>query len=720
MRTRDYLRPEDMNPSLGPPPEADRRAEERTVRGHTWVDPYAWLRDPAYPTVSDEAVLQYVRQENAYFQAAFEPHHDLVDRIFTEIRGRIKEEDASVPVRDGEWWFQTRYSEGDEYPRHFRRAVGEEAWTLLLDEVQLASNHDYFQLGGMDMTDDGALLAYSIDTDGDERYRMRVRRLADPNQSDARPLPADELPEEIANTIGDPIWLPDGRTFLYIELSDEWRPSRVRSHLVGSDPTDDPILFEEKDTGFFVGVDLTQDRRFIAIDSADHVTSEVWLIPTQSSESEPILVSPRKANHEYEVDHAGGFFYIRTNDTHKNFRIARVADDVLLAGNASETQLWTDFIAPSDNAYIRGLTAFSTFLAVEQRGDAVDAVRIVDYGGEEHLLGFPEPIFRAGLGENPEADVNTVQVHYESMITPPTVFDYDVAARTLITRKVQKIPSGYDPADYRTERLHATARDGATVPVSIVYKRGFREKAPGFLHLTAYGAYGSGSLPTFSISRLSLLERGFAVAIAHVRGGDEMGYRWYEDGKLFKRTNTFTDFVDAARHLCTSGYTEPGRICASGGSAGGELMGAAVNIAGELFRAVVALVPFVDVLNTMLDESLPLTPTEWPEWGNPIEDEDAFEYIRSYSPYDNVEAKRYPPLLITAGLSDPRVTYWEPAKWAAKLRATKTDGNVLLLKTNMGAGHAGKSGRFEHLRETAEYLAFFLLAAGIKSGVDGT
>ena len=710
-----------MNPEIGEPPRADRRDHSVSVRGHTWNDPYAWLRDPGYPEVTDEGILSYLRAENEYFEAAFTPHQRLVETIFSEIRSRIKEDDESVPVKDGDWYFAYRYATGEEYPRHYRKPASGGEWELLLDEVALADGEDYFSLGGMDMTEDGRLLAYSVDTEGSERYRMKI---ADPaNRRSAAPY-------EIPNTIGDPIWLADGRTFLYIELSDEWRPFRVRSHTVGMNPADDPILFEEQDTGFFVDVDLTQDRRFIIIGTGDHVTTEEWIIPADEPTATPKVVLPRRSEHQYEVDHAGEFFYIRTNDTHKNFRIARVPESTILAG-ASAGVPWPDFIAPSDERYIRGFSVFSRFLVTEERANAVDGIRIVTLegaghngagagagagaaagAGAEHLIKFPEPVFRAGLGENPEFDVDTIRVHYESMVTPPTVFDYHVSERRLETRKVQEIPAGYDPTQYRTVRLLARARDGERIPISVVHRADFPVDGSAFLHLTAYGAYGSGTLPRFSISQLSLLDRGFAFAIAHIRGGDEMGYRWYEDGKLFKRTNTFTDFVDCARHLCEEGYTAPGRICASGGSAGGELMGAVVNMAGDLFRAVVAMVPFVDVLNTMLDETLPLTPTEWPEWGNPIESEEAFRYIQSYSPYDNVEAKPYPPLLVTAGLSDPRVTYWEPAKWTAKLRATKTDNTVLLLKTNMGAGHAGKSGRFEHLRETAEYMAFFLVAAG--------
>jgi oligopeptidase B len=405
------------------------------------------------------------------------------------------------------------------------------------------------------------------------------------------------------------------------------------------------------------------------------------------------------------VEEQDSTLLIRTNDTHPNFRIVTATLDA--PGE------WTEAIAPSDHFYIRGLTAFSDFYVISGREDGLDQIRLRDYGGGEQPITFPEASYTAGLGANAEYAVAKLRLSYQSMVTPPTVYDYHLATGRLETRKVQEIPSGYDASLYATERLTITARDGAKVPVSVVYRKGFAKDSSGPLHLYGYGAYGHAMPPGFSTNRLSLLDRGFAYAIAHIRGGDDLGYRWYLDGKLDKRSNTFNDFVDVAKGLIEAGFARPGRISISGGSAGGELVGAVLNQAPELWGAAVAHVPFVDVLNTMLDDSLPLTPGEWPEWGNPITDPEAFALIRGYSPYDNVEPKAYPPLLITAGLNDPRVTYWEPAKWAAKLRANKTDDNVLLLKTNMGAGHGGKSGRFEHLREDAEEQAFILWQLGL-------
>ncbi|MEO0813419.1 MAG: prolyl oligopeptidase family serine peptidase, partial [Myxococcota bacterium] len=479
-----------------------------------------------------------------------------------------------------------------------------------------------------------------------------------------------------------------------------------RLHTLGTNADSDEVLYEEKDSGFFAGLSRSQSGEFIFIGSGDHVTSEVYAVPASNPRAKPLVFAPRKKGHQYDVDHANGTFYIRTNDTHENFRIVTAAEDSPAQAH------WKELIGGSDSTYIRGISSFKNFLAIQERVDGLDQIRIRNYDGSEHRVAFPEAAYAAGMGSNPEFDISTLRLNYESMVTPDTVYDYDVSGKTLNVLKVQEIPSGYSATQYVTERRMAKARDGVSVPVSIVYRKDLKKGAGNPLHLYGYGAYGYGMPPGFSTNRLSLLDRGFVYAIAHIRGGDEMGYSWYTSGKLDKRTNTFNDFVDVARFLVEEGYVQSGDITISGGSAGGELMGAVVNQAPELFRGVVAHVPFVDVLNTMLDTSLPLTPMEWPEWGNPIEDKAAFEFIRSYSPYDNVEAKAYPPIMITGGLNDPRVTYWEPAKWAAKLRATKTDDNLLLLKINMGAGHAGKTGRFVRLQEAAEEYTFLLMATG--------
>ena len=594
-------------------------------------------------------------------------------------------------VRDGAFDYWWRFDAGGQYRVWLRRpaAGGDEA--VVLSEPVEAAGKDYFRLAGISVSPDGRLAAWTADDDGSERFKLYVRDLASG---------ADTL---VATTaIGVAVWAADSASLAWTEVNDAWRPFRVRLHRLGE--ADDAVLYEESDASFFVGLDRSTDRSQFIVTAADHVTSEVRLIPTADPAAPPVLVSPRQTGREYDLDVRGEAIFVRTNDTHVNFRIA--------TANLFAPDVWTDLIPGDDRVYLRGITAFASYLAISERVDGLDGVRLRYDDGRGQRIAFPEASYTVGIGANPEADAPLLRLSYSSMVTPATVYDYDVAAAALIVRKVQEVPSGYDAAAYRTERLMAPAADGTLVPVSVVYRAGFPRDASGRLHLYGYGAYGLAIPPSFSASRLSLLDRGFAYAIAHVRGGDDMGYRWYLDGKLERRTNTFTDFAACAHALIAAGFAAAGNISISGGSAGGTLMGVAVNTDPALWRAVVADVPFVDVLGTMLDRSLPLTPIEWPEWGNPGEDAEVYRQIAAYSPYDNVAAHDYPPILITAGLNDPRVTYWEPAKWAAKLRATKTGTSPVLLKTNMGAGHGGKSGRFDALHETAEEFAFLLAAFG--------
>ena len=690
------LIPQDLNPKAPSPPKARKQASERRVHGHQLADEYAWLRDPGYPSVTDDEVLGYLRSENEYYHALMDGHTGTIDQLFREFKGRVKEDDESVPVKDGEWLYKSSFAKGDDYRKHWRRPVSGGEWELILDEPALAVGHDSFRLANAEVSLDGALLAFATDTDGSERFTVSVKQLSGGQEM---------LADRIENCSGDIVWLPDNSSFLYVELSDQWRPYRVRMHSLGQDPEQDPVLYEEEDTGFFVGIDTTQDKAWVLIGSADHVTSEIHVLDPARPTSPLRVISPRRVGHEYDVEHALGHFYIRTNDKGKNFRLVSAPAD-----DPGEAQ-WSEIVPPSSSDYLRGHVCFRDFMVLEDRVAGIDRIRVLRYNGQEHAVVFPEDVYAAGLGDNPEFEVDRIRLSYQSMVTPASVYDYDPAERSIHLLKQQEIPSGYDANQYETRRINVTARDGALVPVSIVYRK---DREPGgYMHLYAYGAYGMGMRPGFSITQLSLLDRGFAFAIAHIRGGDEMGYEWYEAGKLEHRTNTFHDFVDCARHLTMEGYTAEGRICISGGSAGGELMGAVMNEAPSLFASVVAHVPFVDVLNTMLDETLPLTPMEWPEWGNPVTDKSAFENILSYSPYDQVSAQDYPPTLVTAGLNDPRVTYWEPAKWVARLRDRKTDNNVLMLKTEMEAGHAGKSGRFTRLKETAEEMAFMLISAGV-------
>jgi len=679
------------------PPIAEQRPHQFERHGITVEDPWAWLRDAGYPEVTDPDVLGYLEAENAYFDAVMAPHRPLVDRLFEEMRGRIKEDDATVPQKDGDWLYWTDYETGGEYRRWWRKPVAGGPDELILDEPALAAGKEYFRLGALSVSPDGRYLAYAIDDNGSERFEARVKDLTT----------GALLDDVIPGTLSELVWVADSSAFLYGLANDQWRTDNARLHRIGTPIEQDVELYHEADEGWRVSVAETQSRRFLVIAAGDHVTSEVRLIPADDPLAEPILVRERKPHVEYDVEEHDGTLFIHTNDTHPNFR--------LVTAPLERPSEWTERLAPSDHFYMTGVTTFADFFVVEGREDGLDQIFLHGYqGGEPKPIAFPEASYVVGLGDNPEYAVDRLRLGYESMVTPGTVIEYDVATAEQRVLKVQAIPSGYDPSKYATERLKIVARDGTEVPVSVVYPNGFPRDGTGKLYLYAYGAYGYAVPPGFSTSRMSFLDRGVAFAIAHIRGGDDLGQQWYLDGKLDKRLNTFNDFVDVARGLIDHGFTHEGGIAIAGGSAGGELMGAVVNSDPELWGAVVASVPFVDVLNTMLDETLPLTPGEWPEWGNPIEDKAAFELIRSYSPYDNVTPQAYPPIFISGGLNDPRVTYWEPAKWAAKLRFTKTDDNVLLLKTNMGAGHGGKSGRWESLKEAAEEMAFVLWQLGVE------
>ena len=693
-----------MTDSTSPPepPKAATRPHSATHHGVTIEDPYHWLKDDGYPEVDDPEVLAYLQAENAYFKAMMAPHAELVETLHQEMKARQQPDEASVPVREGAWYYQWRFEQGGQYRIWSRwpaadpggRTGPTEGAVIVLNEPALARETDYFRLGALAIGNGENLMAYSTDTDGSERFRLVVKNLNT----------GELLKDAIEETIGAPVWAADDSAFLYTLLDENWRPYQIRRHRLGDAVANDAIVYEESDPGFFVGLSLSASKRYAVIHTADHVTSEVHLVPTADLDARPALVSPRRENHEYSVDHQGDRFVIRTNDRHKNTRIATATQD-----DFAESA-WQPLLDGSDTLYIRDFAVFADFIAVLERIDGLDQVRLIDRQGIDSHIEFPESAYSVGLGENPEFETRTLRLDYTSMVSPHRVYDYHLDQGELEVRKVQQIPSGYDSKLYVTERLMAPARDGVRVPVSLVRRGNTPVDGTAPLYLYGYGAYGYAIPPSFSTTRLSLLDRGFIAAIAHIRGGDDLGYHWYEAGKLTRRTNTFNDFVDVARHLVAAGYGSKGRIAIAGGSAGGELMGAVVNQAPELWGAVAAHVPFVDVLNTMLDTSLPLTPIEWPEWGNPIEDAAAFELIRSYSPYDQLQPGAYPPMLVTAGLNDPRVTYWEPAKYVAKLRTLKTDNNPLLLKTNMGAGHGGKSGRFDALREVAEEYAFILAA----------
>ena len=676
---------------LPPPPKADKRPYSYERHGYRVEDPYFWLKDQGYPKVDDEDVLAYLKAENAYFEAAMKPHEGLVDTIFEEMKGRIKEDESSVPYKDGDWLYWWAFKPGAQYRTWYRKPAGGGADQVLLDEAAEAEGKEYYRLGDLEVSPDGKLAAIYVDDNGSERFKLRIRDLATGKDI--------ETVTEVG--IGSLVWSNDSKAVVFTEVNENWRSYRARLHRLGRPASEDKTLYEETaDKGFSVGIGKSQDRSLIFVSTGDNTTSEVRFVSADNPEAPLTLISPRKANREYSVDASHGKLWILTNDDHVNFRIAEASPQ--------RPGAWKTVISGSDRVYLRGVSAFRDHLGITERVDGLDQIRLRSYDGSEKRVRFPEASYNASFGTNAEYAPAAYRLAYSSMVTPATVYDYHPKTEKLEVLKVQEIPSGYDASQYATERLMLPTRDGKKVPVSIVYKKGFPKDGSGKVFLYAYGAYGYAIPPSFSSSRLSLLDRGYAYAIAHIRGGDDLGYGWFLDGKLTKRTNTFNDFVDAAKGLIAQGFTSPGRIGIQGGSAGGELMGVVVNTDPELWGAVVADVPFVDVLNTMQDESLPLTPGEWPEWGNPITDKAAFELIRSYSPYDQVKAQKYPPMLITGGLNDPRVTYWEPAKWAAKLRELKTDDNLLLLKINMGAGHGGKSGRWDRVRETAEAYAFIL------------
>ncbi|MEP0189582.1 MAG: S9 family peptidase [Erythrobacter sp.] len=688
-----------VNPTpIGPPPIAEKRPHTYTHHGITISDPYDWLYDKSYPKVDDEDVLEYVKAENAYFEAAMKPQEALTDALFEEMKARIKEDDSSVPQRRGDYLYWVEFEEGAQYRKHYRKLVdaGEDAeGTIILDENELAEGLEYFRLGSASISRNGRFLAYATDTNGSERYTARIKDLET----------GELLDDEITGLRGGLTWVANDTALVYGPATEEWRTLEAKLHVIGTPVEEDVSLYKEEDQSFGVGSGLSAQEDFLIISTGDNETSEVRFVSAADPTGEQTLIKARQKGVEYGVDIRDGELWVWTNDDHINFRLAKASMET--PGE------WQTVIAGSTDFYLTDFELYKDFFVTEGRLNGLDQIQIRQYDAPTTAkpIAFPEASYSAGLSNNPEYDQTVLRLGYESMVTPDSVYDYDVASGELALLKQQEIPSGYDASLYTTERLEIEARDGTMVPVSIVMRKD--RPASGPLHLYAYGAYGYAIPPGFSTTRLSLVDRGFAYAIAHIRGGDDLGRRWYLQGKLNERTNTFNDFVDVGRGLIAKGYTAEGKVTASGGSAGGELMGAIINQDPAQYGAIVSHVPFVDVLGTMLNKDLPLTPGEWQEWGNPIESKQAFSYILSYSPYDQVSRQDYPPMLVTAGLNDPRVTYWEPAKWVAKLRDYKTDDNLLLLKTNMGAGHGGQSGRWNSLKETAEEFAFILWQMGM-------
>jgi oligopeptidase B len=663
-----------------------------TIHGDTRVDNYAWLRDR-----EDPDTIAYLEGENQYTEIMMAHTGTLQAKLYAEMLRRIKQTDLSVPVKRENFYYYSRTEEGKQYSIYCRKKDSLDGpEEILLDGNALAEGKKYFRTGNFSVSPNHRLLAYSVDFNGDEAYTIRVKDLET----------GQHLADEIPNTYYSLEWAADNATFFYTVLDSAKRPYKVFRHVLGA--AGDEMVYHEPDERFTVELGKTSSRAYILINIGSPVTSEVRYIPSDRPDASFQVLLARVQETEYDVTHHGSSFFIRTNDGAKTFRViqAPVTDP--------SKQNWKDILPARADVTVESIIAFRGHLVIEERDRGLTGIRIHElrddlFTDQSHYIEFHEPVYSAGVGANAEFDTNLLRFRYTSLVTPNSVFDYNMETRERELKKQQEVLGGYDPSRYQSERIYATAPDGVRVPVSIVYKRGLSRNGKAPMLLYGYGSYGISIDPAFSTDRLSLLDRGFVFGIAHIRGGADLGKPWHEDGRMLKKKNTFTDFIACAEHLIAEKYTSRDRLAIMGGSAGGLLVGAALNMRPDLFAAAVALVPFVDTLNTGLDASLPLTVGEYEEWGNPSE-KLYYDYIKSYAPYENVGAHAYPAMLVTAGLNDPRVSYWEPAKWVAKLRASKTDEHMLLLKTNMGSGHFGASGRYEGLKETSFHYAFLLNA----------
>jgi oligopeptidase B len=668
------------------PPEAPRKPHQITELGHTRNDPYFWLRDK-----DDPEVLKYLEAENRYTESALKPIEKLQETLYKEMRGRIKESDVSVPDKIDDYYYYSRTETGKQYAVFCRKKGSLEAKEeVLLDENELAKDQKYFRIGILSVSRDHKLLAYSTDTTGNEDYVLRIKSL----ETGAL------LPDQIGNCSESFAWANDNKTFFYDQRDAALRPFKALKHVLGSSVDQDSTVYEEKDDRFFLEISKSRNEKYIFISVESKLSSEVRFLDADRPTGELTVIRPRENDLLYEVENHGDRFFIVTNEKAENFKIVEAP----VASPGKEH--WKDFIPYDPEVKIENVDAFENYLAISERLKGLPAIRIYDLkSGESHEINFDEPAYDVSLGRNPVFDTDIVRINYSSFITPDSVIDYDMASRQKELRKERPVLGGYKKSDYGSERIFAKADDGVEIPISLVYKKSFKKDGTAPLLLYGYGAYGDCTDADFNPNTISLLDRGFVFAVAQIRGGGELGRRWYEDGKLLKKKNTFSDFICCAQALIDQRYAAPKRVAILGGSAGGLLMGAVMNMRPDLFTTVIAAVPFVDVLNTMSDPTLPLTVTEYEEWGNP-EDPKYFDYMASYSPYDNVDDKSYPNLLVTAGLNDARVSYWEPAKWVARQRTLKHENRILLLKTYMGAGHGGDSGRFERLKEIAMEYAF--------------
>jgi oligopeptidase B len=681
----------DAEPLTGLPtvPAARKSPTRSELHGEERVDDYSWLREKADPDVA-----AYLEAENAYTDAVMKPTEALQDALYKEMLARIQETDLSVPYKEGEYWYYARTEEGKQYPILCRRKGEAGPEEVILDENVLAEGLKFFSLGALAISDDGRYLAYTTDVTGFREYTLFLKDLR-----------GGVLLPFTVKKAGSLAWAADNETLFYTVDDSAKRPYRVYRHRLGG--TEDALVHEEGDELFRAFLGRTRSREYVLLGVASHTTTEWRYLPAARPGDPFRMVAPREHEHEYDVDHHGDSFYIRTNDRGRNFRLvkARVA--------SPGREGWVEVVPHRPHTMLEGIEIFRDHYVLLDRAEGLEQLRVTEFAtGATHLVTFPEPAYSVFTVGNREFDTTLLRFSYQSLVTPGSTYDYDMATREWTLLKRQPVLGGYDPALYRSERLTAPAPDGTPVPVSIVYRRGLVRDGGNPAYLYAYGSYGYPLPVTFSSNRLSLLDRGFVIALAHVRGGGEMGKPWHDDGRMKKKMNTFTDFIAAAEHLVVERLTSPGRLVIEGGSAGGLLVGAVVNMRPDLFKAVVSKVPFVDVINTMSDASLPLTAGEWEEWGNPADPED-YATIRRYDPYVNLAAQPYPAMLVKTAFNDSQVMYWEPAKYVAKLRALKTDANLLILKTNMAAGHGGASGRYDFLREVAFDYAFILSQLGI-------
>jgi oligopeptidase B len=674
------------------PPAARREPKVDVVHGEKRADEYFWLRRK-----EDPEVRAYLEAENAYTDLVMKPTVPLQEALYSEMLGRIKETDLTVPYRKGDFFYYSRTEKGKQYPIHCRRRGNLDAREeVFLDGNELAKGEKFFAVGDLEVSDDGNLLAYTTDLTGFREYTLFVKDLRTGVLG----------PERVAK-VSSIAWAADNRTLFYVVDDAAKRPYRLFRHVLGAEPSADALLYEEKDEHFTLDVIRSRSRAYVFVASESHTSSEVRYLPAAEPSSALSLVAAREKDREYDVDHRGELFYIRVNDRGRNFRL------VTAPASDPRPENWKEIVPHRDDVMLEGHDLFASHLVLYERVEGLRRFRVTDLAsGASHSIDFPEPVYAAFAGENPEFDTHVFRFRYQSLVTPESVFDYDMVTRERALRKQTEVLGGYDSTQYASERLRGRASDGTSIPISIVYRKSVKRDGRNPMLLTGYGSYGVSNNPTFSSNRVSLLDRGVVCAIAHVRGGGEMGKKWHDQGRMFAKKNTFTDFISVAEYLVHEKWTSSDRLVIEGGSAGGLLVGAVVNMRPDLFKAAISRVPFVDVINTMLDPTLPLTVGEFEEWGDPRVREQ-YEYMRSYSPYDNISAKAYPAMLVKTSFNDSQVMYWEPAKYVARLRATKTDSNPLIFKVNMAGGHGGSSGRYDRLREAAFDYAFLLNQLGL-------